>query len=733
MVKFISFLKNLYYNNQFRRSFGFDDIAIKQQKNVCTSRLDADISSEVIRGISRPVPLIASNMSTVINADFYIKLYKLGALGFMHRALPEDEYFKQVYIIKEKCDLVCVSVGIGDRQFLLAKNLIIAGANVIVIDIAHGFSDYVVDIAKKIKNYSKSTKVVIGNTINVESAYAVNDYADALKVGIAQGCFAAGTRILMSNGYYKNIEDVVYGDMVINKNGKPAKVKKSFCTGLKDTIKIDTSISIGPTYLTADHKLWVGDLNSTSKKTIQSRGYAKLLDKQSKTKPKKEKYVWKEIKDTQRDVLLMPKRIQFDLPKTFDILIKKRNGGNYLSGEKYVTEYMLTPSYELGYIFGTFLGDGNANCHVQHIINKNSGKVYSSKTGSINWSFGADENDIVKKLSDCIRVVFVKKTAISKTVRKNVVIVSLYYKPLADFLNRFGKRDKKRLPENLLVSDGSYLQGLFDGLIDSDGTKENRITFANTSLFLIELFNVLNYLLYGFFPNNTKQIVKTSSIMTQEQINNCKPFYVSEKIKTGTKRLTKDYQIVKLLKKNSITVRQKVYDLEIDDETHSFIANNAIVHNSACETAIATGCTEKQFSTVLKFKKVSKKLGLPIISDGGTRNPADVVKAIGAGASAVMAGQIFARCPESAAEVVEIEGEKKKLYAGMSSRYVQDMWKGKLKPGTCVEGKVVYLKMGEPVDKFIERYSGAIRSGLTYSGARNIKDFQKKCQFIRID
>jgi IMP dehydrogenase/GMP reductase len=66
----------------------------------------------------------------------------------------------------------------------------------------------------------------------------------------------------------------------------------------------------------------------------------------------------------------------------------------------------------------------------------------------------------------------------------------------------------------------------------------------------------------------------------------------------------------------------------------------------------------------------------------------------------------------------------------MASRYVQEMWKGKVKAGTCVEGKTLYLDMGEPVENFIERYAGALRSGLTYSGSKNIKDFQKKCEFI---
>ena len=97
-----------------------------------------------------------------------------------------------------------------------------------------------------------------------------------------------------------------------------------------------------------------------------------------------------------------------------------------------------------------------------------------------------------------------------------------------------------------------------------------------------------------------------------------------------------------------------------------------------------------------------------------------------------MAGKIFAACPESAAEVLEIDGKLKKVYAGMASRYVQNRWKGKLKDGTCPEGGIRYLDIGESAKKLIERYSGALKSGITYAGSINIDDFQDNVEFIRI-
>lgn len=321
------------------KSFGFEDIAIKQKKNICESRLDVDIRSEVIKGVYLNIPLIAANMSTVVNADFCIQLYHLGALGIMHRALSDDEYFSEIYKISQSCEVVAASIGVGDGQFELAKNLYNHGANVLCIDIAHGYSDSVISLAKKIKD-KLDVKIIVGNTTNPDILHETHEFVDAIKVGIAQGF--------------------------------------------------------------------------------------------------------------------------------------------------------------------------------------------------------------------------------------------------------------------------------------------------------------------------------------------------------------------------------------------------------ACETKNTAGCTEKQFSAVYKFKELSSKYDVPIISDGGIREAADFTKSIGAGANSVMAGKIFAACPESAAELVVADGKEKKLYAGMASRYVQNKWKGGLKDGTCPEGGVRMLELGESLKDLLTRYSGALRSGITYAGARDIKTFHENVEFVKI-
>jgi IMP dehydrogenase len=317
-------------------SYGFESIAIKQKKNICKSRLDTDISSEIIKGIIRPIPLIAANMSTVVNPEFYIKLYSAGAFAFLHRAADFDTRIKDVKFVYNHCDHVATSVGIGNQEYEIAQELIENGANTILIDIAHGYCDDVINMGKGLKKLYPHIKMVLGNTTNVDMLEEVADFCDALKIGLAQGY--------------------------------------------------------------------------------------------------------------------------------------------------------------------------------------------------------------------------------------------------------------------------------------------------------------------------------------------------------------------------------------------------------ACETKSTAGCTEKQFSAVLKFKQRSKELGIPIISDGGIREGADVVKSIAAGANSVMMGKIFAACPESAAPIVD----GKKLYAGMASEWVQNRWRNGLKPGTCAEGGVRMLDIGPSLEKVLEYYTGALRTGITYSGALDIKTLQERVEFIRL-
>lgn len=160
---------------------------------------------------------------------------------------------------------------------------------------------------------------------------------------------------------------------------------------------------------------------------------------------------------------------------------------------------------------------------------------------------------------------------------------------------------------------------------------------------------------------------------------------------------------------------------------------------SICTTRIVAGVGVPQLSAISEAYSVAKKAGVPIIGDGGIRYTGDVVKALAAGASSVMAGSIFAGTDESPGESIIYEGRRFKSYRGMGSveamesgskdRYFQDAEDDikKLVPEGIV-GRVPYKGS---VAEIIYQYVGGLRAGMGYCGAKTIADLQK-AEFVRI-
>jgi len=311
---------------------------------------------------------------------------------------------------------------------------------------------------------------------------------------------------------------------------------------------------------------------------------------------------------------------------------------------------------------------------------------------------------------------------------------------LADFLKSFGKRIDKELPQEYLINNKEYLEGIFDGLVDSDGTEEHygRIRFTNTSKKLIELFNVLCYLVKGFFPNNSKREI-TIGGLSNANINNFNVSYRSDVITTGLKRLTKNYQAIKILESEETDLFVKVYDLEIDCPTHSFIANNAIVHNSTCITRIVTGSGVPQLTAVMDCAKAAQGSGIPIIADGGIKNSGDIAKAIAAGASCVMVGGLLAGTDESPGISISRHGRKYKLLRGMASlgaamgrQKRENESKNEDINDYIPEGVEAIVPYRGSAFEVIAQLVGGFRSGISYCGAKNILEMQKNAQFIEM-
>lgn len=161
---------------------------------------------------------------------------------------------------------------------------------------------------------------------------------------------------------------------------------------------------------------------------------------------------------------------------------------------------------------------------------------------------------------------------------------------------------------------------------------------------------------------------------------------------------------------------------------------------SICTTRIVAGVGVPQFTAILNVAKTAKKYGIPVIADGGIRNSGDIVKALAAGASAVMLGSLFAGTEEAPGEVFEIDGKKYKHYRGMGSigammknggdRYFQKAQTDEKKIiSEGVEGAVVSKG---PVAETVYQLVGGIKAGFGYVGAQNIADLWEKAEFVKV-
>ena len=147
---------------------------------------------------------------------------------------------------------------------------------------------------------------------------------------------------------------------------------------------------------------------------------------------------------------------------------------------------------------------------------------------------------------------------------------------------------------------------------------------------------------------------------------------------------------------------------------------------SICSTRIQTGHGLPGLQTILDCAKTDRDV--KIIADGGIRNSGDIVKAIAAGADAVMCGSLLAGTNETPGKIIEERnGTRWKVYRGMASKEAQIGWRGKYSSFEGVSSRVPYRGSVRAVLSDLET---GIRSGLSYSGARSISELHSVATFV---
>jgi IMP dehydrogenase len=160
---------------------------------------------------------------------------------------------------------------------------------------------------------------------------------------------------------------------------------------------------------------------------------------------------------------------------------------------------------------------------------------------------------------------------------------------------------------------------------------------------------------------------------------------------------------------------------------------------SICTTRVVTGAGMPQITAVAEVADVAAPAGVPVIADGGIRYSGDAIKAIAAGADAVMLGSYFAGTDEAPGRVITMNGKRYKQYRGMGSvgamqsgggdRYLKEDDEDEEYVPEGVEAATPYKG---PLADELHQLVGGMQSGMGYVGAETIPEFKKRAEFVRV-
>lgn len=161
---------------------------------------------------------------------------------------------------------------------------------------------------------------------------------------------------------------------------------------------------------------------------------------------------------------------------------------------------------------------------------------------------------------------------------------------------------------------------------------------------------------------------------------------------------------------------------------------------SICITRVVAGSGVPQLTAVIECAKAAESAGIPIIADGGIRQPGDVAKAIAAGAQSVMIGSMLAGTDESPGMIMTRRGHRYKASRGMASREAtidrnrkegNDLTQEEIEEYVA-EGVEAAVPYRGKVREVLTQLIGGLQSGMSYSGAHNLDEFTQKAIFVRM-
>lgn len=269
----------------------YDDVNIAPAYSEVETRKNGITETRLTKNYMLDIPLIASPMDTVCELDMAKKMWELGGVGIIHRfmdietqARTVDLLFKYIrgFALNGEADgyyglihtnhrtvspVICAAIGVQDTYLERAKALLKAGANVLLIDVAHGHHGMVKSAMRELSQLKGEWKfdVIAGSIATAAGAMDLIEWgADALRVGIGNGCFISGTEIRTETGLVK-IEEINVGMKVYTHTGELNQVI--------DKLEFDRNeeiISINDINCTKNHEFYVVAKSDAGKVTDEN-------------------------------------------------------------------------------------------------------------------------------------------------------------------------------------------------------------------------------------------------------------------------------------------------------------------------------------------------------------------------------------------------------------------------------------------------------------------------------
>lgn len=201
--------------------------------------------------------------------------------------------------------------------------------------------------------------------------------------------------------------------------------------------------------------------------------------------------------------------------------------------------------------------------------------------------------------------------------------------------------------------------------------------------------------------------------------------------------LVRELKALNLVARDELPVEYIAGNVAAPDGVHYLCTSGADVikvgvgPGSLCTTRIVTGHGIPQLTAIAACALVAATYGKTIIADGGIRTSGDVVKALAGGANTVMCGSLFAGTDQSPGEIfTDAEGKQFKVYRGMASSEAQKEFYGN--DPEAPEGTSTTIPYKGSLWNVIKQLIAGVRSGLSYSGCKTIKDLQEIASWVRI-